>query len=137
MKTLFFLGTAVLATATVSAQNTTVVNQQGGTHEVTVVQEGTGNTSIVNQSNQASNRAVISQSGSGNSATINQGSQTGSAAGQSVSVSQSGSSETVVNQTDGSNSISIHQRSTPLGSPIDEPTKKGKRRDSTTGRKRK
>ncbi|WP_461065421.1 hypothetical protein [Spirosoma horti] len=137
MKTFFFLGTAMLATATASAQNTTVVNQQGSNHEVTVVQEGIGNVSIVNQSNQASNRAVISQSGSGNSATINQGSQIGGGSGQSVSISQSGASETVVNQTDGSNSISVHQRSMPSVLPVDEPAKKSKRRDSTTGRKRK
>jgi len=137
MKTLFFLSTAVLATASASAQNTTVVNQQGSNHDVTVVQEGVGNTSFINQSNQASNRAVISQSGTGNTATINQDSQTGSTTGQSVSVSQSGSLETVIYQTDGSNSINIHQRSTPSASPMNESTKKGRKRDSTVGQKRK
>lgn len=135
MKTLFLLSTAVLAT-TATAQNTATVNQHGSNNEVTIVQKGIGNSSVVSQSNQASKRAVISQFGSGNSAIINQGSQAGSAAGQSVSVSQSGTSETVINQTEGSNSINIHQRSMPSILPMDETTKKGRRNNSSTGHKR-
>lgn len=99
------------------AQNSVVINQQGGSsgagHDVSVVQQGSGNTSVVSQgSESAGNRAVISQSGAGNVATINQGNGMGdsvSASGQSVNVSQSGGGETIINQTDGQNSIYVHQ----------------------------
>lgn len=99
------------------AQNSVVINQQGGSsgagHDVSVVQQGSGNTSVVNQGGTATgNRAMINQSGVGNTATISQGNGTGdnvSASGQSVNVAQSGGGETVINQTDGQNSIYVRQ----------------------------
>lgn len=102
----------------VLAQNTAVINQQGslsGTgHDVSVVQEGSGNTSVVNQSKAGTpgSRAVINQSGAGNVATVNQGNglpDSVTSSGQSVNVTQSGAGETFINQTDGSNTISVRQ----------------------------
>ena len=127
MKKAFFLSLAALGSAAAMAQNTAVINQQGGSHEVSIVQQGSGNTSVVSQSTQvSSNRAVISQSGAGNVATINQGGTPDGSAGSqnSVTTSHSGEGETIVNQTNGGNSISVYQ-SGPV--PADRKKKTGKK----------
>ena len=112
MKKAFFFSFAALSSVAAVAQNTAVINQQSGPHEVAVVQQGSGNTSVVNQSNHgSSNSVVISQSGAGNVATITQGGASGSTTGSqnSVTTSQSGEGETIVNQTKDGNSISVYQ----------------------------
>ena len=127
MKSIFFFGATVLASAAAQGQNTATINQQGSSHDVSVTQQGSGNTSVISQQG-GTHRAVISQSGRGNTATINQqGGATGDStmAGQSVSVSQSGDGDTTIHQTDGSNSIFIHQSGTPA-------TKPGKRTRNRT-----
>ena len=138
MKRFFLFSSALFAAATVQAQNTTTVTQSGTSHEATVVQEGKGNTSVISQGNSTGNRAVISQSGGGNVATINQGGADSTKPGQSVSVSQSGDSETVVNQNDGSNSISIYQgpakAAAATETPVDSSKKRGSRRKPKSGR---
>lgn len=128
----------------VMAQNSVVINQQGSQpgagHEVSVVQQGSGNTSVVNQSNGGTldksmgNRAVINQSGTGSVATVNQGNglpDSVTSSGQSVNVTQSGSGETIINQTDGSNTISIRQ-----SGPITVPSPVDKKKKGKTGSKR-
>lgn len=125
------------------AQNSAVINQQGGPsgsgHEVTVVQQGNGNSSVVNQSNPTTpvrstgSRAVVNQSGTGNVATVNQGNGMGDSvtqSGQSVSVSQSGEGETIIDQTNGTNTIRVYQRG-PASPPPSDPKKRGR-----TGNKR-
>lgn len=112
MKTIFFLSFAALSSATAVAQNTAIVNQQGGPHEVSVVQKGSGNTSVINQSNgQSSNRVSIAQSGASNVATINQGNGSDNTidSPNSVNSTQSGEGETIINQTKDGNSISVYQ----------------------------
>lgn len=124
MKHIFFLSLAALTTTAAIAQNTAVINQQGGAHEVSVVQQGSGNTSVVNQSTgQTANRASVTQSGAGNVATINQGTGSDSAAGStnSVNTTQSGEGETIINQTKDGNSISVYQS----GGTATDPKKKG------------
>ncbi len=129
MKHIFFLSLAALSSAGAVAQNTAVINQQGGSHEVSVVQQGSGNTSVVNQSaGQTANRASVTQSGAGNVATINQGTGSNSAAGSqnSVNTTQSGEGETIINQTKDGNSISVYQS----GAPATDPKKKGAKKKS-------
>ena len=126
MKNIFFLGLAALTSAAATAQNTAVITQQGSSHEVSVAQQGTGNTSVVNQSRGSSNSVVISQSGGSNVATINQGGTPDGTAGSqnTVTTSQSGEGETIVNQTKDGNSISVYQ-SGPV--PADKKKKSGKK----------
>lgn len=143
MKRFLLFGTALLAaSATAQAQNTATVTQSGTSHEVSVVQEGKGNTSVISQGqssqgNTNGNRAVITQSGGGNVATINQGGSDSTKPGQSVSVSQSGDSETVINQNDGTNSISIYQGPAKAEAARDTPAngtkKRGSRRKPKSG----
>ena len=112
MKNAILFSLAALSSAAALAQNTAVVNQQGSQHEVTVVQRGSGNTSVVNQGTRnSSNNVVITQSGGNNVATITQGtSPDGSTKPQnSVTTTQSGEGETIINQTKDSNSISVYQ----------------------------
>lgn len=112
MKKAFFASFAALSSVVAVAQNTAVISQQGGSHEVAVVQQGSGNTSVVNQSNQtSSNNVVISQSGAGNVATITQGGVPDGNAGSqnSVTTMQVGDGETIVNQSKDGNSISVYQ----------------------------
>ncbi len=133
MKTTLFLLLVGCGFGKAVAQNSVVVNQQGSQpgagHEVSVVQQGSGNSSVVNQSRTGTgNRAVINQLGAGNVATVNQGNGQGdsvSSSGQSVNVTQSGGGETIIDQTDGSNTISIRQSSLPTPAPSDK-KKKGK-----------
>ena len=111
--------------ATAQAQNTAVIHQQssasGTGHEASVVQQGRDNTSVINQGSRGiGNRTVIRQSGSGNVATISQGTGRGdslSQSGQSVNVTQSGAGDVFIDQTDGSNTIHVHQSDpdAPLG----------------------
>ena len=113
MKSILILGAMVLTVLSAHGQNTAVITQQKGSHDVSVMQQGSGNTSVVNQSTtETGNRAVVSQSGSGNVATINQGNGSTDATGDSVNsvvATQSGEGETVINQTKGGNSISVYQ----------------------------
>ena len=127
MKNLFLLSLAALSSSIAVGQNTAVINQQGGTHEVSVVQQGSGNTSVVSQSNQASsNRAVISQSGGSNVATITQGGPSDGTVGSqnTVTTSQSGEGETIVNQSKDGNSISVYQSGP---APADKKKKTGRK----------
>ncbi len=113
MKFLFFFSFVALASASSYAQNSVVISQSGG-GQVAISQQGSGNTSVINQSGtQSGNTAVINQSGTGNVATVSQGGNT-SEPGQSVSVSQSGHTETHINQTDGTNSIIVNQSGEPV-----------------------
>ncbi|AUD05185.1 hypothetical protein [Spirosoma pollinicola] len=124
MKKAFFLSLATLSSAVAVAQNTAVINQQGSSHDVSVVQQGTGNTSVISQANSgSSNSVVISQSGAGNVATINQGSLPDGYAEpkNSVTTVQTGEGVTIVNQSKGSNTISVYQSGMP------ETTKKKKK----------
>ena len=113
MKKALFLSVAALSSLAAMAQNTAVINQQGNTHDVSVVQRGSGNTSVVSQAASAgsSNGVVISQSGAGNVATITQGGMPDGTTGSknSVTTSQSGEGETIVNQTTDGNTISVYQ----------------------------
>lgn len=114
MKGIFFLSLAALSGTTALAQNSAVINQQGGPHEVSVVQQGSGNTSVINQSSaRSSNHVSVVQSGSGNVATINQGNGAPSTTDSqnSVNATQSGEGETIINQTKDGNSISVYQSS--------------------------
>ena len=110
MKTFFLFSATLFAGTSAVAQNTAVISQSGGQHGVSVVQSGSGNSSVISQNNNSGNQASISQSGSGNVATVTQGSNTTGTTGQSVSVLQSGNTETHINQTDGQNNhIIINQ----------------------------
>ncbi|AKD57292.1 hypothetical protein [Spirosoma radiotolerans] len=112
MKKAIFLSFAALGSVAAMAQNTAVINQQGNTHDVSVVQRGAGNTSVISQSGAgSSNSVVISQLGGGNVATITQGSMPDGTTGpkNSVVTSQSGEGETIVNQTNDGNTISVYQ----------------------------
>lgn len=138
MRTILFLGTAFLVGTGATAQNTAVVNQSGGQHDVSVVQSGKGNSSVVSQNTGGKgNRAVISQSGSGNVATVTQGGSHTSTGGQSVNVSQSGNTETHINQTDEQNNhIIINQTGdvAPSTPPAENtPPKRGKRNAKKSG----
>jgi len=131
MKTTLLISAALLTGAGAIAQNTAVINQSGG-QQVSIVQSGSGNSSVINQrTGTTGSRAVISQSGSGNVATVSQGSSTG-ADGQSVNVTQTGNTETHIDQTDGQNNhIIINQTGgvTPDASPAENaPTKRNKRK---------
>lgn len=111
MKKALFFSLTVLSGTAALAQNTATINQQGSTHDVTVVQRGTGNNSVVNQGNRgASNSVVITQSGGNNVANITQGNPDGSTESQNtVTTSQSGEGETIINQTKDGNTISVYQ----------------------------
>jgi minor curlin subunit len=112
MKKIVFVSFATLSSVAAIAQNTAVINQQGGAQEVAIVQHGAGNTSVISQSSVGSgNRAVISQSGAGNVATVTQGGASDGTAGSqnSVTTSQSGEGETIINQTKDGNTISVYQ----------------------------
>ncbi|QJD81663.1 hypothetical protein [Spirosoma rhododendri] len=113
MKNIILLGLAALGAASATAQNTAVVSQQGNTHELSVVQRGSGNTSVVNQTTAgSSNRVVIMQSGANNVATINQGGESTSSdtsTQNTVTATQAGEGETIINQTNGGNTISVYQ----------------------------
>jgi len=112
MKKALFISIAALSSAAAMAQNTVVSSQQGNTHDVSVVQRGTGNISVISQSGAgSSNSVVISQSGAGNVATITQGGMPDGAMEpkNSVTTSQSGEGETIVNQTTDRNTISVYQ----------------------------
>ncbi|MBD2753145.1 hypothetical protein [Spirosoma validum] len=114
MKRIIFLGLAALSGTTALAQNSVVINQQGGPHEVSVIQQGASNTSVINQASaRPSNHVSVVQSGSGNVATINQGNaDTNTTDSQnSVNATQSGEGETIINQTKDGNSISVYQSS--------------------------
>ena len=134
MKTTLFLLLVGCGFSKALAQNTVVVNQQGSPagagHEVSIVQQGSGNSSVVNQSRTETtgtgNRVVINQSGAGNGATVNQGhglDDSVSRSGQSVHVSQSGGGETIIDQTDGSNTIRIRQSGPATPAPSDKKKK--------------
>lgn len=131
MKTLLLL-TGTLFTTAALAQNTAVINQTGGNRTASVVQNGSGNASVITQGKgQPGNVATITQSGSGNVATVSQGGSSTAAGGQSVSVSQSGNTETHIDQTDGQNNhIIINQAgetvSTPA--PVAKPDRRGKQK---------
>lgn len=126
-----------LFTTAALAQNTAVINQTGGNRTASVVQNGNGNASVITQSTgQPGNVATISQSGAGNVATVSQGRSSTAAGGQSVSVSQTGNTETHIDQTDGQNNhIIINQAgetaSTPA--PTTEPDRRGKRKAKKAG----
>lgn len=112
MKNVLLFSIAALSSTAALAQNTATINQQGNTHEVTVVQRGTSNTSVISQGNRASsNSAVITQSGGNNVANITQGSgPDGSSDSQNTVVtSQSGEGKTIINQTKDGNTISVYQ----------------------------
>ena len=131
MKTILFMSAALLTGTGAIAQNTAVINQSGG-QQVSVVQSGGGNSSVISQNTGSTgNRAVVSQSGSGNVATITQGGNTGTD-GKSVSVSQTGNTETHFDQTDGQNNhIIINQTGgvAPDASSAERtPTKRNKRK---------
>ncbi|AQG80857.1 hypothetical protein [Spirosoma montaniterrae] len=131
MKSFLLIGIATLVSIAGYAQNSAVINQSGG-GQVAVSQQGSGNTSVINQSNpRPGNTAVINQSGAGNVATVSQGGSAGEP-GQSVSVSQSGHTETHINQTDGSNSIVVNQS----GEPVPATSKKKSRAKRRTDRPR-
>ena len=141
MKAIFFFGAALLTSTAVVAQNTAVVNQSGGQHEVSVIQSGSGNSSVISQhTGTTGNRAMISQSGAGNVATVTQGGNTTGVGGQSVNVSQTGDTETHINQTDGQNNhIIINQTGgvSPVSSPAENtPPKRGKRKPKKTDYRR-
>ena len=125
MKKAFFVSFAALSSVATMAQNTAVINQQGGGHEVAVVQQGSGNTSVVNQSNHNSaNHAVISQSGAGNVANITQGGAGTDGSQNSVTTSQAGEGETIINQTKDGNTISVYQSGS---APADKKKKTGRK----------
>ena len=133
MKTFLLFSATLFAGTSAVAQNTAVISQSGGQHGVSVVQSGSGNSSVISQNNNNSgNQASISQSGSGNVATVTQGSNTTGTTGQSVSVLQSGNTETHINQTDGQNNhIIINQTAgaVPGATPAtDTLPKRGKRK---------
>lgn len=113
MKNIILLGLAALGAVSATAQNTAVVTQQGNTHELSVVQRGSGNTSVVNQTTAGSaNRVVITQSGANNVATVNQGGESISSEANTqntVTATQAGDGETIINQTNGGNTISVYQ----------------------------
>lgn len=137
MKSFLALGAMILTVLSAHGQNTAVVTQQKGSHDVSVVQQGSGNTSVVNQSTtETGNRAIISQSGSGNITTINQGNGSTDATGDSVNsvvATQSGEGETVINQTKGGNSISVYQSGAAIPAPT--PDKKKSSRQPKQNRK--
>lgn len=112
MKTLFFLSLMALNSTVGLAQNSAVINQQGTSQEVSIIQQGTSNRAVINQSTSRSeNRASVVQVGSGNVTTINQGNEKDSSteAQNSVTVTQSGKDESIINQTTGENSIRVYQ----------------------------
>jgi len=59
VKYIILLGLAALGTASATAQNTAVVTLLGNMHELSVVQRGSGNTSVVNQTTAGSSNRVI------------------------------------------------------------------------------
>jgi len=113
MKNIILLGLAALSATSATAQNTAVVTQQGNAHELSVVQRGSGNTSVVNQTTAGSaNRVVVTQSGTNNVATISQGGELTSSEANTqntVTATQVGDGETIINQTSGGNTISVYQ----------------------------
>lgn len=133
MKPFFVLSAILLTAITAYPQNTAVITQQGGSHGVSVSQQGNANTSVINQARpQTANRAVVSQSGSGNVATISQGNTSSDTTGDSatgarhsVNTTQSGEGETIINQREGGNSISVYQSGKPPAAlPTDKETDK-------------
>ncbi|MCX6214727.1 hypothetical protein [Spirosoma sp.] len=129
MKNFFLVGLAALSGAAASGQNKATITQEGNAHEVSVVQQGSGNTSVINQSTtEIGNRATVNQSGNGNVVTINQGGNDDySAAGSknSVNANQSGQGETIITQTNGGNTISVYQGP---ASPDKKKSQKGKQK---------
>ena len=111
MKTILALSAAMLTSVGALAQNTAVINQSGsGGHGVTLNQRGSGSSAVVSQNNSGSgHQAAVTQLGAGNVATISQGGGGAGQPGQSVSVSQSGNTETHIDQTNGNNHIIINQ----------------------------